>query len=505
MSAQSIYGAICESLNSEGKLPNDFSLPFNKTSPNQLRFIPGAKDGIGIFHFGVKSSEEVSKKIVKLLKNDWKKGSISSQNEIAELLRECSTLSVIDPILDSIRQDRKGIDIDNLFDFACRLAFQSSDEELVKLGIGLLGLLDLSNKQDIIDKLLVLALYEEFTLYVIVAFSNYQNGNDLLFKIAQKVDGWGKIHAVERLEPTSDEIREWILRKGCANAVMNAYLGLECANKGNLIGALHQDTIDNELFEGISVIIDALLDEGPVEGISAYEHAEEALQHYLQIASEHIETITQFWRILNLQSWLISAQIANRDELLKICDDIINIEVWRKMVLEILNNPDDKQFFYASHVASRLNMDVSELIFKAIKQNPVEHCVYISIVYKNPEYANELTKIYEEILPLDDMATGMGDFLFAESLAHEHNCLDFVLQELKNYPKMGEKLVQTALKSPVTRERNRACNVMEEWCKILNQNLQTVSPDLFSLLKEIADIEVNPDTKNIMKKLLNIN
>jgi serine/threonine protein phosphatase PrpC len=109
MSAQSIYGAICESLNSEGKLPNDFSLPFNKTSPNQLRFIPGAKDGIGIFHFGVKSSEEVSKKIVKLLKNDWKKGSISSQNEIAELLRECSTLSVIDPILDSIRQDRKGL------------------------------------------------------------------------------------------------------------------------------------------------------------------------------------------------------------------------------------------------------------------------------------------------------------------------------------------------------------------------------------------------------------
>ena len=103
------------------------------------------------------------------------------------------------------------------------------------------------------------------------------------------------------------------------------------------------------------------------------------------------------------------------------------------------------------------------------------------------------------------MATGMGDFLFAESLAHEHNCLDFVLQELKNYPKMGEKLVQTALKSPVTRERNGACNVMEEWCKILNQNLQTVSPDLFSLLKEIADIEVNPDTKNIMKKLLNIN
>jgi len=81
------------------------------------------------------------------------------------------------------------------------------------LGIGLLGLFDLSNDDKIIDKLLVLALYEEFTLYVIVAVLKYPNGNDIVFRIAQKVDGWGKIHAVERLEPTSDEIREWICAK----------------------------------------------------------------------------------------------------------------------------------------------------------------------------------------------------------------------------------------------------------------------------------------------------
>jgi len=63
----------------------------------------------------------------------------------------------------------------------------------------------------------------------------------------------GQIHAVERLEPTSDEIREWILRKGCANEIMDAYLGLECGNKGNLIGALRHGSIDDELFE-VSVL-----------------------------------------------------------------------------------------------------------------------------------------------------------------------------------------------------------------------------------------------------------
>jgi len=504
MSAQSIYSVIYEGINSEGKLPKDFTLPFKKTSPNELKFMPGAKDGIGIFHFGAKSSEKVSKKIVKLLKSDCKKGSISSQNEIAELLNECGTLAVIDPILDSIRKEQKKFDIENLFDYACQFAFQSTDEELVKLGIGLLGLFDLSNDDKIIDKLLVLALYEEFTLYVIVAVLKYPNGNDIVFRIAQKVDGWGKIHAVERLEPTSDKIREWILRKGCANEIMDAYLGLECANKGNLIGALRHGSIDDELFEGISVIIDALLDEGPVEGISVYEYAEEALRLYLQIASEHAVTITQFWRILNLQDWLINAQIAGRDELLKMCGNIINKESWREMILKILNSSDDERFFYAYDAAKRLNMDISELIFKAVKRNPVKRCGYLSIVYKNPEYANELTKIYEEILPLDEMATGMGDFIFAESLTEEHLCMVFVLEELKNYPKMGEKLVRTALKSPVIRERNGACIVMKEWCRILNQDLQTISPDLFSTLKKIVDIEVNADTKDNMRELLNI-
>lgn len=84
-----------------------------------------------------------------------------------------------------------------------------------------------------------------------------------------------------------------------------------------------------------------------------------------------------------------------------------------------------------------------------------------------------LTEIYEEVLPLDDMATGMG-----------------------------ERLVQTALQSPVIRERNGACAVLERWIVLLNQSLQAVSPDLFSVLKDIVAIEVNSDTQKNMENIL---
>jgi len=61
------------------------------------------------------------------------------------------------------------------------------------------------------------------------------------------------------------------------------------------------------------------------------------------------------------------------------------------------------------------------------------------------------------------MGTGMGDLLFAETHGQAHHCLDWILQELRNYPKTGEALLPTAIRSPVVRERNGTCKVLKEW------------------------------------------
>ena len=58
------------------------------------------------------------------------------------------------------------------------------------------------------------------------------------------------------------------------------------AEKGGLIDVLRKDTIDEELFSSILAIVDALIDEGPVAGISMYENAEEALEQFMR----HVES-----------------------------------------------------------------------------------------------------------------------------------------------------------------------------------------------------------------------
>ena len=496
---KSIYDIICENLTPEGRLPADFSLPQEDAAPNQIRFMVGAMDGIGVFHMGKGKPDKAAGKILRLLKADWRSGS-DSREEIAALLREHNAAALMDVILDGLRKNHNNVDLRVMLGYACALVLESDKEELVKLGIALLGLVKLDSKPELQEVIATLGLYDEFTLYAIVAASHWATGNDIIFSIAQKVDGWGKIHAVERLEPATEEIRQWLLRHGCENRIMDAYLGLECAQKGDMIEALRQEALDNELFDGIAVIIDALLDEGPVEGVSAYEHAEEALSRYLRFAGQHCTTLQHLRHILNLQAWLADEEkeLSKKGELLSLCRAITQRDSWPVMIQAALSGSDRQEFFYANNAASRLDIDVTALLYEAILREPVSNYTYLSEVYKNPEYAAQLTALYERTLPLEQMATGMGDYLFADTFGNEHHCLDFILQELHRYPGMGMPLLLTALNSPVTRERNGACRVLERWVEASFDIPQEVR----DALQNVAKIELNSDTKKTMNALL---
>jgi hypothetical protein len=428
----------------------------------------------------------------------------SDLSRLSDIVANHNVIDVIDTVLDAIRENAENFDAVSLGQYAEKLAFESDDAELVKLGIGLLGLFNLTDDPEMQEQLITLGLYEEFTLYVVTAAQQWDNANNVIYRLARNIDGWGKIHTVERLEPETDEIRDWILRRGCENDVMDAYLGLECANKGGLIDALRKDEIDNDLFNSICVLMEALFDEGPAAGISEYEHAEEAVLLYLQHASIHAKSLKHLWHILNVPS--------NSDEDVRISEDAENIrdeitnrELWRTVILDALGKPEGENFFYAVNTARRLDMDIdiSEKVFSAVMSDPIRRRMYIRGVYQKPEHARALTELLERVMPLDKMAAGMGDYIFATEYIDEHSANEEALIGLGKYPNLGESLVLAGLNSPVVRERNQVCGTLEEWSKALGQPISAVAPTLYEALKSIAVIEVNKDTKKRMLKLIN--
>ena len=237
MGKSSAYELISASVDNDGKLPHTFSLE-EKTAPNQIGFIPGAMDGIGVFHAGRGNEEKTIKQVANLLRKYFKTGKEKYVDKIEKVLMNSRTISVIDPLLEGICNDEKSIDAAKVFEASLHIVKTNRNIELVKLGIALLGLFDIDEPHEAREIIITLSSYDDFTLYAVVAAANWSNGNDAIYKIAKRVDGWGKTHAVERLEPDTEEIKNWILRHGCLNGIMDAYLGLTCAVKGDLISAL---------------------------------------------------------------------------------------------------------------------------------------------------------------------------------------------------------------------------------------------------------------------------
>ena len=495
----SIYEKIIHNLTQEGTLPNDFSIE-ESVEPNQLRYAPGLLDSI--FSPDTKGARKVLKKISRLLYKYFKTNDESYIKQIETHMGEVRSISLVDPILQNICEKHSKINADSLVAASKHLVKTSDNSEIVKIGIALLGLVDLGHDSEAIELIKTLSVYDDFTLYCVVAASGWTSGNSIVFHVAQNVHGWGKIHAVERLEPETSEIRNWILRKGCENGIMDEYLGLECARKGNLISALRQESIDADLFNGVSIILNALLDEGPVDGISAYEHAEEAIELFLEHASRHTFDVSHLWQMLNLSDYLKNSDMEQKDELLVKCDNIIDRPDWKEKIIQVIKNQSQFDAFYAANVAKRLDIEITNELFELIKSDLVNNYSYFPQVCKDEGMAQEIITLCEKVLPLSEMTDGMGDYFFAGKLISEHLCLDTILPELVAYPNQGEKLIMTGLNSRVVRSRNMACRALSGWVKELDKPLAEIAPNFYDELERLYPLEVNEYTKKDMKTLL---
>lgn len=507
MKTASVYEKIEANIGEDGKLPSTFLIEVEQ-KPGRLQFAPGMLDRMAVFSQESSKEEKVVKDMVRLLNRFCKAPQWQYLFDMELTLAGYQAISVFSPIMYHFcSKYGHRLGVKKILGAAFRITQESTSVELVKIGIGLFGLTDYWGTDKAIDSaekvLSNLALYEEFTSYVVFAISSWAAGNRITFQIAQTVDGWGKIYAVEQLEPETEEIREWILREGCSNGVMDAYLGLECAVKGDLISALRQESLDDQLFNSVAIIINALLDEGPVSGISAYEHAKEALMLFLRHAQEHTHSINHLWRILQVQKWAEDAKVDYKDEVFAQCVEITQCACWQDKIISIVERHDDAfEFFCACKSADQLGIDISAALFDVVTADPIEYHSYIPQLFRSSERASEMILLCENVLPLEKLARGMGDYSFPDTLIQEYFCLDFILSELAAYPLQGVKLVQTGLNSPLVRNRNMACHALSGWVRAQKKPLVEISLELYSEVTRVCQIEVNEDTKDSLQKLL---
>ena len=507
----SIFELIETSIQPNGELPEDFRLPLK--DPNGVPWADGAMDGVYIYHtVGNEEDIEPLKNIVfQISEGKFEE----AQTNLDKL--DFSMVSRTNSLLSWIIQEQKQINLNNLYEFASSQLVTTKNIEVIKFCLCVLEIINLETEKDTIEKVKILALSDEFTLYCLNILKNLENSNEEIFEIAKKVKGWGRIYSVKYLKVTNDEIKEWILEKGCHNYIIPAYTAYTCAKKINLIEILNQEKISSKKFNDISYLMNALLDEEAITGISNLENRELLIERYLEKAKTLSSTEDDYHAVMTLKEYIKNNKEINND-LIKICDEILNSEKTRNNVKELLKEG------YGYNIAKYLGIDIDKYILEYLQDNPLKN-PYIVFNISERKNMEKLVSFIEKSLTLEKLEGAPTDKFYPKNEENkEYIFLDTIIRKLgnfgrteknfivslypvaptasieepENYIGIGENLIICALNSPYVDIRYGAVNTLESW----KEKGYILSNEIIKNIKNLEKIEVDEELKIKLNKLL---
>ncbi|GAA2589934.1 hypothetical protein SMC26_20440 [Actinomadura fulvescens] len=416
---------------------------------------PGAQDGVLLYHWGGSAEPRELERLCEALAAAVR--GRSGHDALVETVRGMRVISLVDDLLGWVRGS--GLDPEDVYRLAYRLATEARDREAVKLGIALLGLYSADHHR---DELMTLGRHDEFTIFAMVALANREGDVEAdLWDLARNVTGWGRIHVVERLADTGDPlIRDWILREGFRNDVMDQYLAGAAATSGDLAGRLAAAP-DDDLLIAASDLFDVLCEDGgPVEGISGYEDGERAAGLFLGHMATRADDLRHYFAVRSLQTYATEhwPHLADR------CAEILQRPLWADLARLGLASTDEAEFYRASRACRMLGVPTLQAHLNRVRDEPYDPRHWHSSMQEaDTGTLSQVLDLATDLLPLTLIATGPAEEDgFGPDFA-PHRCLDAFLPKLGEWPGQGWPIVAAGLASPVVRNRNMAIRTLAAW------------------------------------------
>ena len=483
------------------------TLPDEILDRNAVRFMAGAADGISSHHT---AQGDHAAHVASALTHLRAAATAGLPGPPAEVLYRLlvegpPVLGWVDALIEEL--PRSGLGVGAVRDVGRWLVRESAEREPLKFGIALCGVTGAGTDPDV----LLVGGHEEFTLFVAVAIQRSVADPDLLLlDLARRVHGWGRIHLVERLVSSAHpEVKDWLLRGGYRNAVMDEYVAYVVAERCGLRAALEASEIDDQLRDAAGGLIVALLRGGPAPDIDDYDDGVPVLQRWLEHQRAHALTLSRVGVAAEIRLWLTDpdAEWAERrgrgwtepvrDALTAMCWNILDQPVVGQMIDEALASEDEQAFAAADHVAGLLGIDTFERHLAVLDRNPLRtYSWYQALRQADDGRIDAVVSLAEARLPLEAVSTGPDQLLGLGAGFEAHACLDAIVQSLDRYPGKGWPLVQAALGSPVIRNRNMALNALGAWDRA------TWPPDARQALQQAVAAEPDDDIRERMRALL---
>ncbi|MGN8764355.1 hypothetical protein [Hornefia butyriciproducens] len=481
--SKSIYGEICANLEA-GFLRDDFYLSDEAADMSPVRFAPGAFDGICICHMEQRTLDaEAFRQMAHALRTAAAGNFSSADTQFHAWARDYRAVNYIDDLQRYVINHAEKLDANRLHQIAMLLLLHSNYIECVKVGLALLELFGEPDDQ-LKEMIRRIGLYDEFTLFSVWNMQRWENGNEEIFALARKTHGWGRIHAVERLEPETEEIRYWLLTDGVKNDVEYAYSALSCWLKSDAEQTLFGQPSQEE-YEAIAALIEILLDEGPTPGISALDNSEEVLLRFLGIAPEYDLAAADYNAILSVTEWA-----EDEDTSYPAVAEAGNAILHSAQCISAVENAVKEG--RALQLAETLGVPFRDALLKCLEKDFDGHYYDCRYLLHDDKFIEPTLNLFRNKLPLSEMKGDPIDDLCMGEEYHVYDQLQFVLQELGEHPLVGTDFIKAGLESPVPRNRSRALVALQAWVQEKEEPLSELTPNLFDTVailktKEIFD------------------
>lgn len=437
-----------------------------------------------------------TKKLIKLFLEQAANPNDQTRKATYEKIKDEKVISYFHEFLELFYEAEK--DENRVKEEAIWLLEHAAHREVVKFALLVLGTVKCEEYK---QRLKVIALHEEFTGVALYALTNgTTNSNETVWYIAKNVSDWGKLEALNFLDASNEEIRQWILLEGLKNTVPGNASALMCAEKGKLDIELHEKIISGKIFDGAGAIILALLYEGAYQRLDEYEYAGQVLMRYTHHAKTHCRTFNQFYILTQIHEYLQYDEETWEDRFSsnwkphekraveENIEEISRNPIWLQQAMEILQNDQDNED-EALAVAQFYKADITDIVFQKLKNNPENVQYYYSL------FAVKDPKIIERLIGITE---SFGDF---NELTNDQKVVVLsLIEELDQYNGVGLNFIGQALKTTDDHLQYMAILTLHSFDRAYWRGTE-----IEQLVGRYAKESKDADVKEIAKQLLSIN
>ena len=481
----SIYAKIKAAIGPDGTLPEAFSI--RGKSSNGMNFADGALDGMVRYQWGPSQGQDIgglTRALVLASKEEYSK---AAEAMAAYFSAGGVMLPMIDDLQQWIYDNPQSLSPEALGAFAQSYIKEGHSIEGIKFALAVLETLDVEPEGEFREIITTLAVSEEFTLFCLFIISSWSDGAQVIFDLAKRLHGWGRIHAVSMLRPQNEEMKDWMLHEGWKNDILPDYVASICIRRGGLLQVLEQDAIDCQEFKNAQSLINAGSTLGDLPSIKKYKQLGALLKAYLDHTARLASEIEDYSCVLQLKAFVEAPEVVfdEKAQIIELCNKLLNSEKCIQLAESAMEDGSDFEF------ARALGLPYAENAYKKLEADFDNSYDLVDLLFPDKKYVDEVISICERRLPLNDMIVDEAEELEGSDGNAQYGILSYVVQALKDTPGKGERLICCSLRSPVIGCRNIALNTLEAWRK---KDVQ-VSSRIKELLEWLKAVEPDEGTR----------